>query len=161
MTETPASRETYADSARENAGAMAVLPRPRDSAAAEVPPRTGIGDRCAWAGAAQWWFEALDERRVDGGASPWVAQVTGIHEVRPHIWIQLESADATRRVVLHVTLETRLDEALAAIAESPCDGHRLTFIDVPSRQRSFRWPSGASSRATRPVGVRDVASPSR
>jgi hypothetical protein len=135
MAETPASRETYADLARENDGAVAVLPGPPDRAAAgDAPARTGTGERCIWAGAARWWFEALDERRVDAGTSSWVAQVTGIHEVRPHLWIQLESADTTRRVVLHVTLETRLDEALVAIAESPCDGHRLTFIDVPRRR---------------------------
>jgi hypothetical protein len=139
MAETPASRETYADSARENDGAVAVLPGPPDrAAAANAPAGTVTGERCAWAGAARWWFEALDERRVDAGASSWVAQVIGIHEVRPHLWIQLESVDTTRRVVLHVTLETRLDEALAAIADSPCDAHRLTFIDVPSRQRTRR-----------------------
>jgi hypothetical protein len=59
-----------------------------------------------------------------------MAQVVGIHEVRPHLWIQLESEDATHRVVLHVTLETRLDEALTAIAATRPGEAGQQLVDV-------------------------------
>ena len=93
------------------------------------------GARSAWIGASRWWFAALDARRLGSGASTWVARVVGIHEVRPHLWIQLESDDASKRIVMHVTLETRLDEAVTAIDESACDASGLTCIDVPRLRR--------------------------
>ena len=84
------------------------------------PACTHTTVRCGWAAATRWWFQALDGRCLDVGGSSWTAQVMGIHEVRPHLWIQIEFADtAMCRVVLHVTIETRLDEALAAIARAP------------------------------------------
>jgi hypothetical protein len=75
--------------------------------------------RSGSAGKAAWWFSALDQRAIDVGGARWTAQVVGIHEDRSHLWIQLESAiDGMHRVVLHVTFETSLDQALAAMAAS-------------------------------------------
>ena len=109
---------------------MTFLPYPARSADRNQPTARAASPRSGWAGAARWWFDALDGRRIDVGRMSWIAQVVGIHEVRPHLWIQLESDDASHRVVLHVTLETRLDEALAAIAAT-CSGEMgQVFVDV-------------------------------
>ena len=93
--------------------------------------RAADGDaRCDWGGASRWWFEALDARRVAARGASWVARVVGVHEMRPHLWIQLEPADGRGGLVLHVTLETRLDEALAAIAASGLEQTGPVVVDA-------------------------------
>jgi hypothetical protein len=125
---------------RHRAETLTFLPFESASGVQNMSQPRAVSARSAWAGAARWWFEALDGRRIEAGGASWVAQVVGIHEVRPHLWIQLESEDANHRVVLHVTLETRLDEALTAIAASRPGETGQQFVDAPRPSRGRRSP---------------------
>jgi hypothetical protein len=131
MSETDGLRPGRSVTKPHRKGTVTFLPYPPRSADRNHPTARAASPRSGWAGAARWWFDALDGRRIDAGRMSWIAQVVGIHEVRPHLWIQLESDDASHRVVLHVTLETRLDEALAAIAATCPGGTGQQFVDVP------------------------------
>ena len=79
-------------------------------------------ERSGWNSVARLWFEALDHRAINLGERRWVAEVVGIHGDLPHLWIQLESADDSgRSFLLHVTVGTSVDKALAAIAAAARD----------------------------------------
>lgn len=89
-------------------------------------------ERSGWNTAARRWFEALDRKAITVGGTRWVAQVVGIHGDLPDLWIQLESRHHTRRsLLLHVTLGTSVDDALAAIAASR-DDRALDRIECAS-----------------------------
>jgi len=133
MSETGGSSPGRKATRRHRAGAVTFLPFESASPVHNQSKPRAAGARSGWAGAARWWFEALDGRRIEAGRASWVAQVVGIHEVRPHLWIQLESEDAHHGVVLHVTLETRLDEALTAIAASRPGETGQQFVDAPRK----------------------------
>jgi hypothetical protein len=133
MSETDGLSPSSTTAKRRRAGTVPFLPFESASPVQKQPKPRVAGARSGWAGAAKWWFEALDGRRIEAGGASWVAQVVGIHEVRPHLWIQLESEDANHRVVLHVTLETRLDEALPAIAASRPGETGQQFVEAPRR----------------------------
>jgi hypothetical protein len=63
------------------------------------------------------WFKALDQRRVGSGKEEWEVLVTGIHTSGPDCWIQLASAaDETRQLLLCVSSQTTVDDALLALA---------------------------------------------
>jgi hypothetical protein len=46
------------------------------------------------------WFDVLDQRRFTVGHEQWTAQVSGIHVIGAHTWIQLEFAEDQRRSLL-------------------------------------------------------------
>lgn len=46
------------------------------------------------------WFDILDQRRFTVGHEQWTAQVSGIHVIGAHTWIQLEFAEDQRRSLL-------------------------------------------------------------
>jgi hypothetical protein len=74
------------------------------------PPATGR------AVAPETWFNALDQRRVGTAARHWDILVTGVHASGADCWIQLASAeDETRQLVLHVSRQTTVDAAVAAL----------------------------------------------
>ena len=63
-----------------------------------------------------WWFERLDQFRVGNGPTSSVIEVTGIHADGSDLCIQIESIGARRTgMVLHVSAETTLDQAVAAL----------------------------------------------
>ena len=68
------------------------------------------------------WFAALDQRRVGTAKNAWDIVVTGVHASGPDCWIQVASADDDRKqVVLHVSPQTTVEAALAALTASPDD----------------------------------------
>jgi hypothetical protein len=139
MSETDTARDRRSATKRRAAGTVAFIPGgPGEASSGAGESRSSV-PRCVWAGAARWWFESLDGQPFDGDSGPWVVQVMGIHEVRPHLWIQLESSEPVpRRIVLHVTLETPLDAALAAIAASRPVATGSQVIDVSRLARPIR-----------------------
>ena len=84
---------------------------------ASHPPATGCSE------VSDKWFEALDQRRVGSGREHWDVVVTGIHASGPDCWIQVASAeDETKQLVLRVSSETTVEDALRALAAvSPRD----------------------------------------
>jgi hypothetical protein len=64
-----------------------------------------------------WWFKRLDQLRLGNGSTSCVIEVTGIHPAGSGLWIQIESIGSSRRsgMVLHVSSETPLDQAVAAL----------------------------------------------
>ena len=71
----------------------------------------------------QWWFKALDKRRIGPPGKARVALVAGIHTDATDLWIQVMAAgDPTRSVVLHVSHYTTIHDAVAALTEAWSDG---------------------------------------
>lgn len=67
----------------------------------------------------QWWFEALDKRRIGPAARHRIALVTGIHSDAADLWIQVMPAgEPARHIVLHVSHLTTIDDAVAALTEA-------------------------------------------
>lgn len=67
------------------------------------------------------WFWMLDGRAFDSGPFRRTALVTAIHTVGREAWIQLEcNVNANCSLVLHVTPETTLRDALEAIESMLC-----------------------------------------
>jgi hypothetical protein len=68
------------------------------------------------------WFAALDHRRVGTSKCAWDIVVTGVHASGPDCWIQVAWADDERKqVVLHVSPQTTVEAALAALTAPPED----------------------------------------
>jgi hypothetical protein len=66
------------------------------------------------------WFTALDHRRVGTSKNAWDIVVTGVHASGPDCWIQVASADDdSKQVVLHVSPQTTVEAALAALTAAP------------------------------------------
>lgn len=71
----------------------------------------------------RWWFKSLDKRRIGPPGQSRVALVTGIHADAAGLWIQIMAArDPTRSVVLHVSQDTTVHDAVAALTEAWSDG---------------------------------------
>ena len=71
----------------------------------------------------EWWFEALDHRRVGLGGRSRVALVTGIHADGADLWIQVTAlGEPFRSIVLHVSRRTTVYDAVAALREAWSDG---------------------------------------
>jgi hypothetical protein len=71
----------------------------------------------------QWWFEALDNRRIGAARQSRIALVTGIHPDASDLWIQVMPAgDPARQIVLHVSQHTNLYDAVAALEEAWSEG---------------------------------------
>lgn len=80
------------------------------------PARAPEAVRSALDSAVQWWFNALDQRRIRVRSGRWVVQVTGIHTDGADLWIQIAPAGhLTRSLVVHVSVQTTIDEAVAAL----------------------------------------------
>jgi hypothetical protein len=86
------------------------------------PPRSSV----------QWWFHALDKRRIGPTGRHRVALVTGIHADKSDLWIQVTQAgDSTRTLVLHVSEHTTVDEAVAALNDTWFGRHQeRSMIDL-------------------------------
>ena len=69
------------------------------------------------------WYRALDYRRITVGTQYWLALVSGIHVHGNNLWIQISRADnSDESLVLHVSRETSIDSAIAAVrAWAPLD----------------------------------------
>jgi hypothetical protein len=71
------------------------------------------------------WFKALDKRRIGPVGKRRIALVVGIHSDRSDLWIQvMQAGDPTRTLVLHVSDQTTIDEAVAALNDSWFGDHR-------------------------------------
>jgi hypothetical protein len=69
-----------------------------------------------WAGAARWWFTALDRRHFAVGGAEWTARVAGIHMARFDVWVQLDLLGvAPLSLVVHITRGMNVPDTLAAI----------------------------------------------
>lgn len=67
----------------------------------------------------EWWFKALDHRRMSIGLNSRTVEVKGIHTDGPDLWIQVEPVGrVSRGVVLRVSRYTTIDQALSALQEA-------------------------------------------
>jgi hypothetical protein len=74
--------------------------------------------------AADHWFAALDQRQIGTGPRTWVVQVLGVHGGDDDLWVQIApSVDPGATIVLHLSSETPVEEALRALE------HRAPNVD--------------------------------
>lgn len=67
---------------------------------------------------ADWWFAALDQRRLRVGNQRWTAQVVGVHVDALSAWIQLHLAEEpSRSFVLCLQPGAGIHDAVNAIHE--------------------------------------------
>jgi hypothetical protein len=65
-----------------------------------------------------WWFRALDQRIIRTGLHEWRLLVTGICVQADEIWIQLADGRDGASVLLRVSAETPVDQAIGLLARS-------------------------------------------
>jgi hypothetical protein len=66
--------------------------------------------------AADDWFDALDNRRLDARGERWSVQVLGIHADGPDLWLQVALSDHLEEsLVLHITPSVTLDDVLRTL----------------------------------------------
>jgi hypothetical protein len=66
--------------------------------------------------AADDWFDALDNRRVDGRGERRSVHVLGIHADGPDLWLQVAPSDRPEEhLVLHITPSVTLDDVLRTL----------------------------------------------
>lgn len=69
--------------------------------------------------ATQWWFNVLDQRRIGSRSKSWIVQIAGIHADGSDLWIQsAPSGQPTRSIVLHVSTQASVGEAMTALEEA-------------------------------------------
>lgn len=80
---------------------------------------------------ADWWFEALDDRRIDAGGESWRAQVLGIHGEGDDLWIQVARAgNVGHSIVLHITPVVTVEDVVRALRARLGDLSRRHVIHV-------------------------------
>ena len=81
-----------------------------------------------------WWFRALDRRRITVGAAQWRTVVTGIHADGDGLWIQVSREDDLRdTLVFHVAPGATLSHALAGAREVGGTSHpRVVHVTAAS-----------------------------
>ena len=83
-------------------------------------------------GAANEWFEALDQRVIGQGRASWVASVLGVHGDDRDWWVDVASAaNPSANVVLRVSRRATVFHAIAALRRHrPRTGSCAPVIDV-------------------------------
>jgi len=97
---------------------------------------------------AQWWFNALDQRRIGVRSKNCLVHVTGIHADGSDPWIQIVPVGhPTRSIVLHTTIDEAVLEA--AWSETPTDRSVIHLTQAGKRwsEVGARRPLGASALA--------------
>lgn len=99
----------------------------------------GTRSRGTRLGAADRWFQALDQYTAVVGGERWTLHVMGIHASNSSLWIQLQPApDVTPGIVLKVSTGTRLERALEVLGAAKGGRDRLHVVDATRKRTAFR-----------------------